>query len=293
MRGLLTAVIIILGVLLLMVILLIIESRRELNMVRLSEYFYSGPKLNKALDGKNFIFLSDFHEAQGGRLNSRILDMVREASPEMILVGGDMLNGTHEDEDITPSVSLITELSKIAPVFMASGNHEMKVREGHYGYVSLWNRFYDGIKDKVTYIDNMSVFPSTAPIKLYGLDLEYDYYKRQSRKQLEMSHMTKLIGDSDGRALNILLAHDPEYYKVYADWGADIVLSGHYHGGIIRIPGLGGVISPKLVLFPKPDYGMVQTGDSTMYLTCGLGQHTMKLRVNNIPEVVKVTFKAG
>ena len=101
------------------------------------------------------------------------------------------------------------------------------------------------------------------------------------------------MGENDRDRLTILLAHNPEYFKTYADWGADIVLSGHYHGGILRFPGLGGFISPKLRFFPEYDYGVFDEGRSTLYVTCGLGQHTMKLRLNNIPEVVKVTFKAG
>ena len=153
MRVALIVIAVVVAVIAILVALLLIESRIELNKIRLTEYIYKGPKVDKALDNKSFIFLSDFHEAEEGRLNERIITFVKEAAPSLILIGGDMINGSHEEEDITPSTSLINALSEIAPIYMASGNHEMKVREGYYGYKSLWERFYGAICDKVEYID--------------------------------------------------------------------------------------------------------------------------------------------
>ena len=292
MRVALIVIAVVVAVIAILVALLLIESRIELNKIRLTEYIYKGPKVDKALDNKSFIFLSDFHEAEEGRLNERIITFVKEAAPSLILIGGDMINGSHEEEDITPSTSLINALSEIAPIYMASGNHEMKVREGYYGYKSLWERFYGAICDKVEYIDNRSVYPKELPIKLSGLDLDYLYYKRFSDIKLTGSTVTEHIGECDKTAFNILLAHNPEYFDGYSQWGADIVLSGHYHGGILRLPLLGGVVSPKLKLFPKYEYGMYKKGDTVLYVTNGIGQHTLKLRLNNIPEVVKITFKS-
>lgn len=290
MRVALTAVVLIITIFVILMILLIIESRIELNKIRLTEYVYEGTKVDPSMSGKSFIFLSDFHEAQNGRLNDRIIGLVKETDPAFILIGGDMINGTHENEDITPSVSLIGRLSEIAPVYMASGNHEMKVRDGYYGYKSLWERFYDAIKDKVIYIDNKTVVPEGFPVKISGLDLDYEYYKRFSDKKLTGGGVKEYLGECDRDMLNILLAHNPEYFKAYSEWGTDIVLSGHYHGGILRFPGLGGFISPKLRLFPDYSYGMYKNAKSVLYVTCGIGQHTLKLRLNNIPEIVNIRF---
>ena len=291
MRVALTVIVVTVSVIAVLMTLLLIESRIELNKIRLTEYIYKSPKVDNALDNKSFIFLSDFHEAEEGRLNARIIEYVAKAAPSFILIGGDMINGSHEDEDITPSTSLISALAEKAPIYMASGNHEMKVRDGHYGSRLLWDRFYEQIRDKVTYIDNKSVRIEGLPIKLSGLDLDYKYYKRFTDIKLTGDTVREHIGDCDKEALNILLAHNPEYFEGYSEWGPDIILSGHFHGGILRLPLLGGVISPKLKLFPKYQYGIYKKGDSVLYVTNGIGQHTLKLRLNNIPEIVKVTFK--
>jgi hypothetical protein len=275
-------------VLLILFLLLLLESDRELKKLKLTEYSVTTDKLGGKPLGKSFIFLSDFHEAVKGKLNDRIIEKVREVKPEFILIGGDMINGGEEDEDITPAVSLIRTLSKEAHIYMASGNHEMKVREGFYGSKNLWGRFYNEIKDYVTYIDNQTIVPGELPVRIYGLDLEYDYYKRLVKTELEVNKITSLIGNPDPEKLDILLAHNPEYFMSYAGWGADIILSGHYHGGMIRLPFLGGVISPKLVLFPKYDYGCFKEKSSRMLVTSGLGQHSIKIRFNNIPEIVAV-----
>jgi hypothetical protein len=90
---------------------------------------------------------------------------------------------------------------------------------------------------------------------------------------------------------SILIAHNPDYFDDYARWGADLTLSGHIHGGLVRLPFLGGVLSPKLKLFPKYDYGYFETGGKRMIITGGLGAHNPKIRINNPPELVIVTMK--
>lgn len=275
-------------VLLILFLLILLESDRELKKVRITEYSYESSKLKKEKLGKSFIFLSDFHEAVHGKLNERIFQMVRDSKPDFILIGGDMINGRDEDEDISPAVSLIKGLAEQAPVYMASGNHEMKVRKGLYGSPKLWDRFFGEIKDYISYIDDESVDLIDIPVRIVGLDLEYGYYKRLVDQTLDVSKIKEHIGSPDPDRINILLAHNPEYFKSYSKWGADIILSGHFHGGMIRLPILGGVISPKLTIFPKYEYGCFSEDNSKMYVTNGLGQHSVKLRLNNIPEIVLV-----
>ena len=91
------------------------------------------------------------------------------------------------------------------------------------------------------------------------------------------------------------LTNNPEYFNRYAEWGADLVISGHLHGGMVRIPGLGGMMSPKFKLMPEYDYGMFEYGDSMMLVSRGLGAHTIKVRINNNPELVnlKILAKSG
>ena len=102
--------------------------------------------------------------------------------------------------------------------------------------------------------------------------------------------MEHLVGKANRDRFQILLAHNPVYFEEYARWGADLVLSGHVHGGIVRLPFLGGVISPAFTLFPKYDGGKFERGDSTMLLGRGLGTHTLPVRMWNPGEIVLVTL---
>lgn len=83
-----------------------------------------------------------------------------------------------------------------------------------------------------------------------------DYYKKLSRREMKVSYLNSLLGRPSSDEYNILIAHNPDYFKAYAAWGADLVLSGHVHGGIMRLPVLGGVLSPSLRLFPRYDGGL-------------------------------------
>ena len=98
----------------------------------------------------------------------------------------------------------------------------------------------------------------------------------------------KTLGEAEKGDPVILLAHDPTWGPVYSQWGADLTLSGHYHGGVIRFPLIGGFISPRWDLFPHYDYGMYQEGENKMLVTSGLGQHTIPVRFNNLPEMVLI-----
>ena len=103
--------------------------------------------------------------------------------------------------------------------------------------------------------------------------------------------MEKLTGTNNPYEYNILIAHNPVYFSTYEEAGYDLVFSGHVHGGIIRLPIIGGVCSPQVKLFPKYDKGRFDINDSVMILGAGLGTHTIPIRFNNPPEIVVVKLK--
>ena len=104
-------------------------------------------------------------------------------------------------------------------------------------------------------------------------------------------YIKELIGTADKDSFNVLLAHNPDYFPAYAQWGADLVLSGHVHGGMVRIPWWKGVVSPSIRLFPKYDGGKFEEGNSTMILSRGLGMHTIPVRLFNPAEIVVVELE--
>ncbi|SHH94836.1 metallophosphoesterase [Clostridium grantii] len=93
--------------------------------------------------------------------------------------------------------------------------------------------------------------------------------------------------------MNILLVHNPKYFEKYSNWGADLIFSGHVHGGIIRLPYLGGLLSPDRRFFPKYDNGVYENNGNKMIVSRGLGNSHLNLRINNKPELIVVTLKKG
>ena len=127
---------------------------------------------------------------------------------------------------------------------------------------------------------------------IYGLDLpEYWYHKFWEKRDFSKEEVEKLLGSPKKDTFSILIAHNPEYFPYYAAWGADLTVSGHIHGGIMRLPRIGGVISPSLRLFPKYDSGEFEENEKKMILSRGMGLHHVKLRFFNRPEisVIKIT----
>jgi hypothetical protein len=102
--------------------------------------------------------------------------------------------------------------------------------------------------------------------------------------------LEQMIGKPNDDSFRLLLAHHPCYFDAYAGWGADLTLSGHLHGGIVRLPFFGGVVSPQIRLFPRYDKGMYTMDGKKMIVSAGLGSHTIKLRINNPPELIIIDF---
>ena len=268
-----------------------LESARELRSLTVRNI-----KLNNDMTESKPVrlaFIADFHESLEGKMNSRIADAIAKASPDLILIGGDMLDGYRKSEEL-PSVDLIDRLYRIAPVVMAPGNHEKKAETKVYvNNTLLYDRFMQGIEDKVHYLKNKSeVFSINGRwIRIFGLDLPLEYFKRREEKTLSVEDIIGYIGYSEEQdnVFTILMAHNPEYFESYAEWGAELTLSGHFHGGIVNLPMIGGVISPRLNVFPKYTKGLYRSEkrpDKMMYLTSGLGQHSLRIKINNIPEII-------
>lgn len=127
---------------------------------------------------------------------------------------------------------------------------------------------------------------------IFGLELEEDYYRKPFSKPLTLEHMTALLGSSGGskKSYRILLAHNPKYGDEYFRWGADLTLSGHYHGGLMRITRRKGLISPQLHPFPEYCCGDFSRKNQKMIVSAGLGEHTLPLRIHNPRVLILITL---
>lgn len=231
------------------------------------------------------VLLTDLHEFEHGRNNEKLLKMVAECKPDVVCIAGDLItrNGRYTDR----MLDFLERISSSYEVFYAPGNHEIRM-EDYEDYVKRVRRM------SVHYLENES-FRWKNGVTFQGLSLPMDWYWKLVKKRTMTAADvdTYLERDRTDRGFQILLAHNPEYFPAYAEWGADLTLSGHVHGGIMRLPFVGGVIAPSLQLFPKYDAGEFVLGEKKMIISRGLGLHHIRLRFFNRPEVSCIRLKAA
>lgn len=222
------------------------------------------------------VLLTDLHGCKHGHGNSRLLAKIDGISPSFICVAGDMTvkNGKNTETVL----AFLARLSAKYPVYYAPGNHEIRM--------PAYDDYRHRIQNMGIYYLENRVVRAGDHISIAGLDLpEYWYHKFWQKREISVDILSGQLGQCDSGLFTIMLAHNPEYFPVYAEWGADLVLSGHIHGGIARLPVLGGVLSPSLQPFPRYDAGEFIWKGSHMVLSRGLGLHHIKLRFYNCPEI--------
>lgn len=252
-------------------------------------YGISSGKIKKNL---RIALLTDLHSVSFGHDNLKLIKAVRDIRPDIILLAGDMYTAGRK-EDTGTAYSLIRELSKDYPVYYANGNHEQKTREQPDEFGTLYSDYSKKIKDLgVFYLENESLELPEYNIIISGLEIPFKYYRKFKKYTIPGEELNTLIGAASADKYNILIAHNPEYFDDYAVWGADLTVSGHVHGGLLRLPIVGGVLSPKYRFFPKYDAGLFTIGESKMVLSCGLGTHTLPIRIFNPGELSVIELTA-
>ena len=265
----------------------LIEMIRELRDFRVTKYRICSQKLNGIKREKKIIFLSDLHNRMYGEENERLLESIRNQHPDLILIGGDMLvrkDGNSYDK----TVHFLAKLPGICPVYCANGNHEQKLKELPDKYEQSYEEYKKALTASgIHMLENASetVKLDEVPVKLSGLEIPLGAYARFGKKELSLKEITDRIGEH-GDDYQILLAHHPGYMKEYLAYGADLILGGHYHGCVVQLPWIGGVISTNFTLFPKYSGGIYQEGEQTAVVSRGRGTHSVPLRLWNWPELI-------
>lgn len=281
----------ILGVACLSIILIIsyFENRKLL----VTKYSINDNRIPDNFRGFHIVQLSDLHNASFDEANSKLYGVINELAPDIIVITGDMIIGK-PGMDVIQVVEFMNSLCKIAPVYFSMGNHELRVSLYADTYGNMWKVFMEHISPDVHLLfdETADIIRGDEKISLYGLNLTPELYKRFKHTPMPENYLSELFGTCNRKNYHIFMAHNPDYFPDYVKWGANLTFSGHVHGGMIRIPWLGGALSPMIHFFPKYDKGVFQIGEQYMVLSGGLGNHTFKFRVNNLPEVVSVTLNA-
>lgn len=262
------------------------ENRR----LKTTEYAVSFDKLPQSFSGKRILHLSDLHTKKFGNNYDILINSCNAAKPDYIFFTGDLYSRKEENLDKKPV--LMKRLRQIAPVYYVFGNHEAETPDK--AEALAYRLEQEGIH--VLRNGTARLFAGDDYINVYGADIDKKYYKNSSGSYANLPKLTArelscMMGDADNGQFNILLAHTPFPFEEYAEWGADLVFSGHCHGGAIRLPIIGGILSPERKFFPKYTKGVYSCDKfktkAKMIVSAGLG----KFRLGNPAEIVIVTLK--
>ncbi len=248
--------------------------------VGVTHYGVGSSRIPESFDNFRIAVISDLHNAEFGKDNEDIVRKVSQQSPDIIVFTGDLVDSNKTDIDL--AVSLAKQLMEIAPCYFVMGNHE----------VWLFSR-YEELQQKLIDVgvivlrnEVIEITRNEETIQIAGLD-DPDYYDTDI-------YMHSIILDEHIKEMNltddycILLSHRPEVFDIYVANDIDLVLSGHTHGGQIRIPFLGGYYAPNQGRWPKYDAGKFTENFTTMIVSRGIGNSIIPIRINNRPEIVIV-----
>lgn len=278
---------IILSLILLCTVTIVFEGYRGATQLRLTRY-----EVETHLTGSiRVVHLTDLHSCSYGDDNGKLVRLVAEQEPDLIFMTGDMLSRDDEQQGVV--CSLIAKLVEIAPVYYGYGNHEFQWERRTGESLEPTLKAAGAIVVNTTYLD---VTVNEQALRIGGY---HGYYRQPGMYDITpQQHQSELDFAADFENTDrykILLSHIP---TAWLDWGymntcpVDLVLSGHYHGGQVVLPLMGGLAAPYVGLFPEYTRGLFAGEKATCILSAGVGTEKWLPRINNLPEVVVVDLKS-
>ena len=277
MKKALRNILIILGVLIVSTVLIVLDSYINIDV---SHYEIKSDKLNQKYNNYKIMLLTDLHNRD---ITEKLVKIVNEENPNIIVMSGDMINEKVDGFD--NFFNLCKEL-KDKTVYYVFGNHEENMSD------EKQNEFIEKIKEKTNVILlNNDKVELDYSFTIYGFSHQVKYYLASTKEKIDLNYIEERIGKIDINKFNLLISHDPLLYNLYSEYGFDMVLSGHLHGGIINIPFVGGLLSPDFTFFPKYYKGVNKIGNTNLVISRGLGYgYMIPIRVFNRGEVVIINL---
>ena len=261
--------------------------------IDVTKYTISNEKIPEEFNGFKIVQLSDFHSQGYRNTTEDIINKVKHINPDIIVMTGDMVSW--DMEDIDEVKVLIKSLVELYPIYYIDGNHEHLAEILRPGKYVAFIEFMKELGVTTIKNDYIEIYKGDKSINLYGINLPLDGATGLyvNKFQLEKNYVEKTLPEANEEKFNILLAHTPTFIKQYSQWGADLVLCGHMHGGIVRIPFTNiGLLSPERTIFPKYAAGKFKVNGSIMIVNRGIGGSSFDLRLFNNPEITVITLKS-
>ncbi len=286
------------------ILALVLWSFIEKRLLKVTEYYIPAEGPGNAPEDLKIVLLADLHNNTFGPKNVLLAEKIRELHPDLIIVAGDLIT---KQQTCIPgnAYDLMEALVKEYPIYYGYGNHERhlsELMEEEKGRIDekIKARYESFIEFKRV-LQNMGVHflvdeslpfrKGNTALRITGLNASSECYNRTEVFPMDKAYLEKHIGKPDPREYQLLIAHHPIYFEAYAEWGADLTLAGHLHGGLVRLPHLGGVISPQYNFFPTYDSGVFIADNRRMIVSKGLGSHSFMLRLFNRPELVFIHIR--
>lgn len=237
-------------------------------------------KIPEAFSNFKIAEVADLHNHPWG---DELIRSLEKESPDIIVITGDFVDSSHTD--FNSSIEFIRQAKKIAPIYYITGNHEAWLDN----YAELESRL---VEAGVHRMDNTAkwIEKGNSKINLIGIQ-DPDFVERDPVDGIQESIVTtqlKPLLNPD--YYNVVLCHRPELFKGYVATKADLVITGHAHGGQVRIPFIGGLVAPNQGFFPKYTEGVYHQEKTHMVVSRGLGNSLIPVRINNTPELVIITL---
>jgi predicted MPP superfamily phosphohydrolase len=265
------------------VIALVAFSYYENNALSVTRFQVSSAKLPEGFDTYRIVHLTDLHSKSFGKGQRRLVGKVSKLQPDLIVFTGDLVDRRKYYEEA--SLTLMRGLTKLAPVYYVTGNHEYdsnKFKPLKVGLEQAGVRVLRNQSEMITL--------GQGGIRIAGVDDPIFNQHADGNADKINEHIDAAFEERENGedVYTILLSHRPELFSVYVQRKIDLTFSGHAHGGQIRLPFIGGLVAPGQGLLPKYEGGQYTEGGSTMIVSRGLGNSIIPQRLFNRPEIVLV-----
>lgn len=238
-------------------------------------------RIPKAFDGFRIAHVSDLHDSEIGEGHKTLIDKLKQSDPDIIAITGDLIDRTRTD--VEHSLLFVAEAVKIAPCYYVNGNHEIlsgKYEELREALLDLGVTVLENANTKIEKDgEYISVLGINDPFLTTFDEITHDY-----DAAIVGEYIKEALVGTEG--FKLLLAHHPECFEYYCEYGVELTLTGHAHGGQFRLPLIGGLYAPHQGVFPKYESGLFEDGDARMIVSRGIGNSSFPLRFNNNPELI-------